>query len=121
MDPAITTMTPPGRNVSRPQPANNIKIHPDPVPSFFFGLTIERRAIQTECPFATFLRDLLLQAPLLQVGQVGPLQVVHELELLIAGQHDVGAGLADHLEEEGTHVCLVFVSIDEPQCNKILQ
>lgn len=50
-------------------------------------LTIESRTILTDCPFAAFIRDFLLQPTFLEVGQVRPFQVIHELQLLFFRQH----------------------------------
>lgn len=36
--------------------------------------TIESGTIQTDCPFAAFIRDLLLQPSFLEISQVGPFQ-----------------------------------------------
>lgn len=47
------------------------------------SLTVEGGTVQTDCPFAAFIGDLLLQASLLEVGQVGPFQVIRELQFLL--------------------------------------
>ncbi len=60
--------------------------------------TIESRTVQTDCPFAAFIRDLLLQPSFLEIGQVGPLQVIHELQFILSCQHYARARLANHLE-----------------------
>ena len=43
------------------------------------------------------IRDFLLQATFLEVGQAGSLQIIQKLLLLLLGQHDVAAGFTDHL------------------------
>lgn len=61
-------------------------------------ITIESGTSQTDCPFAAFLRDLLLQPSFLEIGQVRLLQVIHELQFLLFCQHYAWACLANHLE-----------------------
>ena len=66
-------------------------------------ITVERRTVETDCSLATLVGDFLLEAALMLVGKVWPPQLVHELQLLLLGEQDVGAVLADHLS---TQECL---------------
>lgn len=60
--------------------------------------TIKCRTIQTDCPFAAFIRDLFLQPALLEIGKVGPFQEIHELQFVLFRQHYARTRLANHLE-----------------------
>lgn len=61
--------------------------------------TIKRIAMHTHGLLPAFVRDLLLQAALLQVRQSRSTQVIQKLRPFLFGEKDVRTRLTDHLNQ----------------------